>query len=255
MKRLRNRLLTLVPSRVAERLGYMLLRTSRGEHRAFTELFVPPYCSWVAWNSGLGAGLHALYGLCRAIRPTVVVEIGSARGLSTCALALACRQNGNGKVYAIDPHTVNGWTDQGNGSETLAFLVDRLNDYELAPWCRVIQSTSAEVAVGWSRPIDLFFIDGDHTYEGIRNDFESFQPWLRDHSLVVFHDTLWENHHENVYYRADIGVPRFLDDLRAKGFHLVTLDAFPGLTLLSPVLGGRRLCPDRTATGVAGTEP
>ena len=49
------------------------------------------------------------------MHPETVVEIGSARGYSTYALALACQQNGRGKVYAIDPHEPNPWTDDQAG--------------------------------------------------------------------------------------------------------------------------------------------
>jgi hypothetical protein len=32
----------------------------------------------------------------------------------------------------------------------------------------VVQLTSTEAAAGWSKPIVLLFIDGDHSYEGVR---------------------------------------------------------------------------------------
>ena len=40
------------------------------------------------------------------------------------------------------------------------------------------------------RAIDLLFIDGDHTYEGVRADFEMYSPLVRAGGLVGFHDTL-----------------------------------------------------------------
>jgi len=41
-----------------------------------------------------------------------------------------------------------------------------------------------EVLAG--REIDLLFIDGNHTYEGVRKDYELYAPLVRH--LVVFHD-------------------------------------------------------------------
>src|SRR5438270_12969158 len=82
-----------------KRVFNSLMRTVSAEYRALTDIFVDPYNLRVDWKSGVGEGLHTLYGLARSLRPRVIVEIGSARGKSTCALALACRQNGNGKVY------------------------------------------------------------------------------------------------------------------------------------------------------------
>ncbi len=36
--------------------------------------------------------------------------------------------------------------------------------------------------------IDFLFIDGDHTYEGVKKDFEMYSPLVRKGGLVAFHD-------------------------------------------------------------------
>jgi predicted O-methyltransferase YrrM len=201
------------------------------------DVMVPPFDRWRDWRSGLETGVYALHGLVRAARPRVVVEIGSARGRSTCAMALACRQNGVGKVYAIDPHTENDWSE-GYGNSTMAFLTARLAEYELTPWCEVMRMTSSEAAAGWNLPIDMIFIDGDHTYEGVEQDFDSFRPWFTSRALVVFHDTLWEYEQDDQEQRPNIGVPRYMEKLRAEGYHSVTIPAPHGLTVLYPASGG-----------------
>ena len=38
------------------------------------------------------------------------------------------------------------------------------------------------------RPVDVLFIDGDHTYAGIRSDYEMYGPLVRDGGIVAFHD-------------------------------------------------------------------
>lgn len=38
------------------------------------------------------------------------------------------------------------------------------------------------------REVDFLFIDGDHTYEGVRADFEMYAPLVREGGLVGFHD-------------------------------------------------------------------
>lgn len=231
--------------RLVRRLAFKLLRHGSREFRAFTELFVEPYSTWIDWQSGLGRGVYVLYALARAMRPAVVVEIGSARGKSTCALALACRQNGRGKVFAIDPHTLNAWTDVGTGGATLEFLRGRIAAYGLGDWCEVMPTDSQTAARGWAQPIDVLFIDGDHTYEGVRHDFETFRPWLTNRSLVVFHDTTWAHHTQDAGYRDDIGVPRLMEELKGAGYHSVTVPGvWPGLTLLCPQVGGFRFRAD-----------
>jgi cephalosporin hydroxylase len=38
------------------------------------------------------------------------------------------------------------------------------------------------------RLIDLLVIDGDHTYEGVRRDYELWSPLVRPGGLIAFHD-------------------------------------------------------------------
>jgi cephalosporin hydroxylase len=41
--------------------------------------------------------------------------------------------------------------------------------------------------------LDLLFIDGDHSLDGVTADFESYQPLVRPGGLVVFHDIVEDN--------------------------------------------------------------
>jgi predicted O-methyltransferase YrrM len=244
-------LVRCLPSRLVRKVGWRLLRASSPDCRAHTELFTPPYDHWVPWNSGLGDAVQILYALVRALRPHVVVEIGSARGKSTCAMSLACKQNRSGKVFAIDPHGPTEWNDVGGASETFDFLSRRLRDYRLTEWCELIRATSAAAADAWDRPIDFLFIDGDHSFDGVKFDFEAFRPWLTDRSLVAFHDTTWEYHRDHPWYHEGMGVPAYLQRLQDAGYQSITLPAVPGLTLLYPRIGGFPFLPSPKWTSAA----
>jgi hypothetical protein len=37
--------------------------------------------------------------------------------------------------------------------------------------------------------IDLLFIDGDHSYEGVKKDFELYSTILSDNGIIIIHDT------------------------------------------------------------------
>jgi len=37
-------------------------------------------------------------------------------------------------------------------------------------------------------PLDFLFIDGDHTYEGVKRDFEMYSPLVRNGGIIAFHD-------------------------------------------------------------------
>lgn len=59
-----------------------------------------------------------------------------------------------------------------------------------------------------SGPFDFVFIDGDHTYNGVRADWLAYSPLVRPGGTVAFHDT-WPN-----FDRHEPGVVRWVDELR-----------------------------------------
>jgi predicted O-methyltransferase YrrM len=54
------------------------------------------------------------------------------------------------------------------------------------------RGASQQVAGRWSVPLDLLFIDGDHSYEGCRTDIEAWFPHVRSGGVVAFHDSSTE---------------------------------------------------------------
>src|SRR5439155_15474564 len=61
-------------------------------------------------------------------------------------------------------------------------------------------------------PLDLLFIDGDHTYEGVKRDFEMYSPMVRPGGIVAFHDI--------VEIRVEgLEVARFWNEIKAKHRH------------------------------------
>jgi predicted O-methyltransferase YrrM len=38
------------------------------------------------------------------------------------------------------------------------------------------------------RPVDMLFIDGDHTYDGVKADYDLYSPLVRPGGLIGFHD-------------------------------------------------------------------
>jgi predicted O-methyltransferase YrrM len=42
--------------------------------------------------------------------------------------------------------------------------------------------------------VDLLFLDGDHSYDGVRADFENYAPLVRPGGLIAFHDVESTNH-------------------------------------------------------------
>ncbi len=138
-------------------------------------------------------GALALLAAC-APGAGVIVEIGSFKGKSTVALASVAAHYGLGPVVSIDPHNAPSLTDpilEGQSSSYHDFLAT-LRTAGLERHVEVHRASSRDVAKGWNRPIQLLWIDGDHTYVGAKEDFDLFSPHLAEHAIVAFHDTLHE---------------------------------------------------------------
>lgn len=41
------------------------------------------------------------------------------------------------------------------------------------------------------QPVDFLFIDGDHTYEGVKSDYEMYSKLVSKNGFIAFHDTLY----------------------------------------------------------------
>ena len=191
----------------------------------------------INFSSGLGDSAHLLYGLVRSAKPNVVVEIGSARGRSACFMGMALKENGRGKLYAIDPHTHTAWNDE-DSIETYDVLLRNVESLGLCDHIEVLRKTSDEVASNWKLPVDVLFIDGDHSYEGVKHDWELFSPFVKQFGSVVFHDTLWDLQPDPRYSRSDMGVPRFVEELRSNGYPVITIDRDYGVSIVQPVRAG-----------------
>ena len=63
---------------------------------------------------------------------------------------------------------------------------------------------------GVARPLDFAFIDGDHTYDGVRQDFFMYGPLVRAGGLIAFHDIV-----ERPAY-PDIEVHRFWNEIKGR---------------------------------------
>jgi hypothetical protein len=72
------------------------------------------------------------------------------------------------------------------------------------------------------RPIDFLFIDGDHSYEGVKRDYELYRPLVRTGGMIAFHDILPHVVHESCQ------VHRFWNELRDRSgaFEIIDRDGF-----------------------------
>lgn len=159
-----------------------------------------------------------------------IVEIGSYKGRSTCALAMgsmsACRE----KVYAIDHFEGSPEHQKGEYCETREIVesgttfhtfLRNIQQTGVASHVEPIQLPSAEAARQWSGPIRLLFIDGDHSYDASKLDFDSWSPFVVPGGVIVFHDV---GHFEGVtrFYRELLKTSReYLEVIDISGMAVV----------------------------------
>ncbi len=145
-----------------------------------------------------------------------IVEIGSFAGRSTAYLARGAKRGRREKVVAVDHF--QGSPEHRPGGEHAAGLVAggtlrqafeaNLARVGLRDWVHVPGLGSAEAVAGWSHPVRLLFIDGDHSHAASRFDFESWSPFLVPRGLAVFHDI-----------GTFDGVTAYYEELLAAGAH------------------------------------
>jgi methyltransferase family protein len=144
--------------------------------------------------------LHELAA--RAPGAGVVVEIGSYQGKSTVVLAHASRAAGRERVVAIDPF---------NGGASSAFR-ENVARAGVAGHVEPVVARSNDVAAGWTTPVRLVWIDGNHSFEQARDDLRNWAPHVVPGGIVAFHDT----------YQWD-GVRRVVDEQALRSPDLVLI--------------------------------
>lgn len=68
------------------------------------------------------------------------------------------------------------------------------------------------------RKLDLLFIDGDHSYEGVKSDFEKYKELVSDGGMIVFHDICQDFQTRFGIHSGNYtgGVPQFWKEIRQK---------------------------------------
>lgn len=162
--------------------------------------------------------LAFLESLVLLTRATAIVEVGVAHGDSIVVLCRAAEKTG-GHVVGFDL-----WARHGAKGQFRAFGSRKAVDSRLRKEGRtnyeLIQLNTAKDKVqfiakldeAYPDGIDFAFIDGDHSYAGVKNDFDVIYPRIKPTGVIAFHDTMMID-----------GCREFMLDLREK-YHDGTYD-------------------------------
>lgn len=123
------------------------------------------------------------------LQPKICVELGTHSGNSYFAFCQTVSTAGFAtNCYAVD--TWRGDEHAGQYDEEIFAKVDAHNQEHYAKFSQLLRMTFDEALDCFAdKSIDLLHIDGLHTYEAVRHDFETWLPKLAPGAAVLFHDT------------------------------------------------------------------
>lgn len=127
--------------------------------------------------------------LVEEMKPGTIVELGTHSGNSYLAICQAVLENNTGsKCYAVD--TWQGDEHAGSYSEDVFRDVSAWNQQYFSAFSNLMRMTFDQANEYFSAgSVNLLHIDGLHTYEAVKHDFESWKSKLADDAVVLFHDT------------------------------------------------------------------
>lgn len=174
-----------------------------------------------AWIGHINFG----YDLVANTKPKVIVELGTHWGVSFFSFCQAVKDRRlNSQLYAID--TWQGEEHAGAYGEKVINTVKFIQaKYFKSLQIKLLRKSFDEARNDFDdHSIDLLHIDGLHTYEAVKHDYEYWLPKMKKSGIIMFHDTAEKE--------RGFGVYRLWEELSQKFGQGVELPHCHGLGIL-----------------------
>jgi hypothetical protein len=185
---------------------------------------------WFRPTPSYGIDLIVLCLIAKLTRPKVIFEIGTLRGSSALHFAMS---SPGAQIYTLDlpssvrpslPTTIMDETHVEHHAGVKSYYFSGREEQErIHP---LFGDSSTFDFSPFAGQVDLFFVDGAHSYEYVRNDTEKALQCVRPGGVIAWHD----------YGRAGVnGVTRWLHEFRESGRDVYRV---PGGSLAYMRVGG-----------------
>ena len=146
--------------------------------------WTPDYVDTSAWIEHIPFA----FWIVEVLQPRVIVELGVHNGTSYFAFCQALKNlNINTVCYGVD--TWQGDEHAGFYDEAIFKKVSSYNIEKYSRFSTLVRSTFDDALDYFiDGSIQLLHIDGLHTYEAVKADFENWKPKLAPNAVVVFHN-------------------------------------------------------------------
>jgi predicted O-methyltransferase YrrM len=154
-----------------------------------------------------------LLGLLEYLRrepPHVVVEIGTARGGTLSALCQIARPDALIISIDIPGGAFGGGFTEDEAKGFMAYKQEGQALHFLRKDSHLKATRDKLLKILGEIKIDFLMIDGDHTYEGVKKDWELYSPLVREGGVIAFHDICFHP------YVPECQVDRFWDEVKAR---------------------------------------
>jgi predicted O-methyltransferase YrrM len=128
------------------------------------------------------------YDLVHALRPKIIVELGTQGGMSYFAFCQAVEEHGvTARAFAVD--TWAGDEHTGAYDDEVYRKVAEHNAAHYASFSELLRMRFEEAVSRFDDDsIELLHIDGFHTYDAVKGDFETWYRKVAPGGIVLFHD-------------------------------------------------------------------
>jgi len=127
-----------------------------------------------------------------SLAENILVDVGAGWGTSAFLMLVNAPQDA--LIFSIDSFigdTIKPWKRatekmcRENVERALTTIgkIDALQRWKLLP------QSSHQIITHWNQEVDLVYIDGDHLYKGVKQDFEDWFKFVKPNGIILIHDS------------------------------------------------------------------